>query len=166
VHRAADVPGTAADRARQVEYARAAVAYLPDDAALHAGLADAHLLVLADALRRKPQEDKRILEKTHLEPALAHAVRARDLSPFQPRAQAFLAGLGERLRQADPRERYLERAALLRPADAEIWHAMGVERQRLGQFGPARDAYVHALLCVDAPRGQLLELLETLPAKK
>jgi O-antigen ligase len=165
VHRADDVRGSAADRARQVEYARAAVAYLPDDAALHAGLADAHLLALADALRRKPQEDKKELEKMHLEPALAHAVRARDLCPLQARAQALLASLGERLHQADPRERYLERAALLRPADAVIWYALGLERKRLGQVGPTRDACIHALLCVDAPR-ELLRLLEELSGKK
>jgi O-antigen ligase len=149
--------GSAADRARQVEYAAAAVAYLPDDATLHAGLADAHLLALADALRRQPPEDRGALEERHVGPALAHAVRARDLCPLQARAQALLAGFGKRLRQADPSVRYLERAALLRPADATILYVLGLERLRLGEVGPAANSWEKSLRCSTEFRDEVVQ---------
>jgi tetratricopeptide (TPR) repeat protein len=85
------------------------------------------------------------LERAHLGPALEHYVRARNLCPLQARAQAAVGSLCEKARHAEPRLAYLERAALLRPADAEIAYLLGAEQLRSGQ--PA-EAYASWRRCL------------------
>jgi tetratricopeptide (TPR) repeat protein len=102
------------------------------------------------------------LERAHLEPALDHYVRARDLCPLQARAQAAIGGLCAKARRAEPRLAYLERAALLRPADAEIAYLLGAE-----QFGLGRpdEAYASWRRCLSATDKHLPEVLRACAGK-
>jgi tetratricopeptide (TPR) repeat protein len=70
------------------------------------------------------------LARAHLEPALEHYVLARNLCPMQARAQGAIGALCPKAISAEPRLAYLERAARLRPSDAEIAFLLGAEQLR------------------------------------
>jgi tetratricopeptide (TPR) repeat protein len=101
------------------------------------------------------------LERAHLFPALEHYVRARDLCPLQARAQGAIGGLSAKDRP-ELRLAYLERAALLRPADAEIAYLLGAEQFRSRRL---EEAYSSWRRCLQATDKHLPEVLRVCAGK-
>ncbi|MCS6977577.1 MAG: O-antigen ligase family protein, partial [Gemmatales bacterium] len=66
------------------------------------------------------------LQSTLVVPGLRHLVRARDLAPTQGAPHVRLAANRSFFTQADPAQRYIERAMLLIPVDPELWYVGGL----------------------------------------
>jgi O-antigen ligase/tetratricopeptide (TPR) repeat protein len=101
-------------------------------------------------------EEARRLTRLHLVPALRHYLAARDLCPLLATPHLRLAAHAEGLEKADNRLAYLRRAQLLRPLDAELWYAAGVEEQRQGHPDMALAAWRRSLACSGQRLGDVL----------
>jgi O-antigen ligase len=117
---AAGRAGTAEGRDRAVAYLRAAVRVSPGDARYRQGLALAYL----DAYHADPTD---AAADRYLRPGLKELCTARDLCPLLAKPHPRLALHSGDFARADPAARYLERACFLRPFDADLWYAAGLQ---------------------------------------
>src|SRR5205807_4927024 len=72
-------------------------------------------------------QDRELMTRRHLVPALGHYLQARDLCPLRPRPHLRIANYVESLSSADLRSAYLDRAKFLVPADPELWYYCGLQ---------------------------------------
>jgi hypothetical protein len=117
-----------------ISYLAAAASVTPDYARLHAELADSYLQVYEERRElieeRELGDDDRLeresaLKRNYLVPAMRHYLVARDLCPLLGIPHLQLANLASEMSQADPSNRYLERAKQLIPFDPQLWYLFG-----------------------------------------
>jgi O-antigen ligase len=92
---------------------------------------------------------ERELLQEHLGPALAGYFQARALCPLLYVPHVRIAASTDWLPDAEPKSAYLERARLLRPGDAEIAYACGLEEIKRGQLEEAWHSWHQALASSD-----------------
>jgi O-antigen ligase/tetratricopeptide (TPR) repeat protein len=91
-------------------------------------------------------------------PALRSSLAARNACPLLPQPQLAIAAFCDRLKRADPRGAYLERAKLLAPANPVLWYLCGV--QELEGKQPAK-AWASWRRCLELSDAFLPEILAT-----
>jgi hypothetical protein len=92
---------------------------------------------------RRQEEEK--LSQRYLEPALRHALEARDLCPLMSKPHARLAVYASRLRQADSRSAYLARAKMLASTDPELFFQAGLDEFLSGNVDDACQSWRRSL---------------------
>lgn len=176
--------GTVADRERAIQYLQAAAALDPDDADLQSTLAEAHFNAYKRELSREqdsreasrsgpavpstapghrgagatpaPQQ-RHLAPHLHMEAALRHSVRARDLCPLLPRPNAWLAVYASHLRKADAPSAYMERAKFLAPMNPELWYLCGLQELTDGRTRKACESWRRSLELSDAFLAPILD---------
>jgi tetratricopeptide (TPR) repeat protein len=148
------IPGTAAEAAAA---GRAVLAYAPlSPVAPPAVAATAAWLGSRAAQQESDRKTDEELAHRYLSPALRHYLRARDSCPLLVPPQVQLAALRGRLDRADARRVYLERAARLRPSDAELWYLAGAQQLLDGEQAGAWQSWHRSLECSDAFLGEIV----------
>jgi tetratricopeptide (TPR) repeat protein len=128
----------------------------PSPAAPAGAVATAAWLGVVAAAREPGGAADEELARRYLTPALRHYLQARDSCPLLVAPQVRLAALRDWLGGADTRRAYLERAARLRPSDAEIWYLAGAQQLLDGERARARQSWRRSLECSDAFLGEIV----------
>ena len=137
---------------RELTRANAAV---PGDAGLAIELAQAHYALHEYYDREQPENHRGEL---HLEAALRHYIRARNLFPLQPIPHVRIATNAEYLQRTEPVTVHLARAKLLNPADPELWFASGLAELNASQPETAWRSWRRSLEISDRFLPQILDL--------
>jgi O-antigen ligase/tetratricopeptide (TPR) repeat protein len=156
---------------RKLEDLGKALRLRPDEARLHSEAAYAHLAIY-DETQQLWGEQKAAgtaggavagenallrLKRAHLVPALRHLLLARDLCPVRAIAQFDLASYVHDLERADPQSAYLDRVALLAPAEPWLWYQSGRLALTDGRQADAWAAWRRSLALSSKLLPQILE---------
>ena len=130
----AERDGTALGTDRRVQQLESAVKLRPGDAELRQLLGKAYL----DRADQTSDANDRIR-------AMRAFQDARNLLPLLAASQAQIGLHTNLFRNAEPSINYLERAIRLRPGDAELWYAAGLEYWNARQYDNAWQKWRHSL---------------------
>ncbi len=140
--------------AQAADAAQAVATFAPPGS--HAVAAASAWLAAQAARQEADRADDEERARRYLTPALRQYLLARDACPLLAAPQVQLAALRDRLDGADPRRAYLERAARLRPSDAEIWYLTGAQQLLDGEPSEARQSWRRSLDCSEAFLGEIV----------